>query len=341
VHLNIDTEHKKPQLIGRSALKFGVIVLFFCVGSFLSLFYGGSESIHFDNSFDDNFIFWQIRLPKTLTAIIAGGSLAASGLILQVIFRNPLAGPYVLGISSGASLAVALGVLAGNGFDFFTDILIGRSFLVASAIAGSLAVTLLILAVSKNVKSNVILLLIGLMFSQICGALQMALEYFSDPNNLKSFVVWGMGSLSNTNNKDLFVFAPIVVFCIIVLFLFVKPLNAMLLGQNYAHNVGIDFNRNRFYLILLSSVLTGVTTAFCGPIAFVGIAVPILSRLFFDTSNQQLHLFSSLFIGSIILLFSDALCNHLITDISLPINMITTFIGAPLVIYLMFKHKQW
>jgi iron complex transport system permease protein len=122
---------------------------------------------------------------------------------------------------------------------------------------------------------------------------------------------------------------------------FVKPLNALLLGQNYAQNVGINFGRSRFYLILISSVLTGLTTAFCGPIAFIGIAVPILSRMIFKSSKQQLHFFSCILTGSIILLFSDALCNSVIKNVSLPINMLTTFIGAPLVIYLMFKNKHW
>lgn len=179
------------------------------------------------------------------------------------------------------------------------------------------------------------------MLSQICGALQMALEYFSDPNNLKSFVIWGMGSLANTTNADLVLYVPASAIMLAAVLLFVKPLNALLLGQNYAQNVGINFSRSRFYLILISSCLTGLTTAFCGPIAFVGIAVPILSRIIFNSSKQQLHFFSSLLIGSTILLFSDAFTNSLIKNVSLPINMITTFIGAPLVIYLMFKNKQW
>ena len=322
-------------------LKFTVLLLLFALGCFLSLFFGGSESLGFNFDLAGDFIFSQIRFPKTITAILAGATLAVSGLILQVIFRNPLAGPYVLGISSGASLAVALSTLAGNTFHLFSDFFVGKSFIVISAIVGGFLLTLLILLVSKRVNSNIVLLLIGLMFSQICGALQMALEYFSDPNSLKSFVIWGMGSLANTTNKDLLIFAPTAIFCLGALVLFVKPLNALLLGQNYAHNLGVDFNKNRFYLILISSVLTGLTTAFCGPIAFVGIAVPILSRMIFSSSKQQLHVLSSLLIGSIILLFSDAFCNSLIKNVSLPINMITTFIGAPLVIYLMFKNKQW
>lgn len=311
------------------------------MGCLVSLFFGGTEDVLSSKITAHNFIFWQIRFPKTITAIIAGSALSAAGLILQIIFRNPLAGPYVLGISSGASLMVAMTILASKTLNLFSDFFIGKGFIVLAAISGSLFVTLLILIISKKVKSNVILLLIGLMFSQICGAIQTALEYFSDPNNLKSFVIWGMGSLANTTNYDLIIFLPVALISIMALLFFVKPLNALLLGQSYAQNVGVNFNQSRFYLILISSVLTGLTTAFCGPIAFVGIAVPILSRMFFDSSKQQLHLVSCLLIGSSILLFSDALCNSAVKNVSLPINMITTFIGAPLVIYLMFKNKHW
>jgi iron complex transport system permease protein len=328
-------------LRNNNAIKFSALILLFVAGCFLSLFFGGTERLNPEETSSHHFIFWEIRFPKTITAIIAGSTLSVAGLILQIIFRNPLAGPYVLGISSGASLLVAITLLAGSSLHLLSDFYIGKSVIVLAAITGSLMVTLLILIISKKVNSNIVLLLIGLMFSQICGAVQTALEYFSDPNSLKSFVIWGMGSLANTTNNDLFIFFPIALVCSLMLLFFIKPLNALLLGQNYAQNVGINFSRSRFYLILISSVLTGLTTAFCGPIAFVGIAVPILSRMVFASSKQQLHLASSLLIGSTILLFSDALCNSAVPNVSLPINMITTFIGAPLVIYLMFKNKHW
>jgi len=321
-----------------TTIKFILLLLIIAGAAALSLFYGGSEAV---STAKNDFIFWQIRVPKTITAIIAGSTLSIAGLILQVIFRNPLAGPYVLGISSGASLMVALGVLAGNTVHLFSSVTAGKSFLVLSAVTGSFAVTLLILGVSKKVKSNIVLLLIGLMFSQVCGALQTALEYFSDPNSLKSFVVWGMGSLANTTNADLTVYIPVSLGCVAALLFFIKPLNALLLGENYAVNTGTDYGRTRFYLILISSLLTGVTTAFCGPVAFVGIAVPIFSRMIFNTSRQEIHLISCMLNGSILLLLSDALCNSLLKNIALPINMITTFVGAPLVIYLMFRNKTW
>ncbi|MDI1356226.1 MAG: iron ABC transporter permease [bacterium] len=322
-------------------IRFLILIALFLIGCFLSLMYGGSETISWHSLNSGNFIFREIRFPKTITAIVAGSTLSVAGLILQIIFRNPLAGPYVLGISSGASLMVALGILAGNSVFLVSDLFIGKTFLVLSAITGSLLVTFLILLVSKKVNSNIVLLLIGLMFSQICGAIQTSLEYFSDPTSLKSFVVWGMGSLANTTGSDLLIYVPVALGSMLALVFFMKPLNALLLGQAYAQGVGINFNTNRFYLILISSVLTGVTTAFCGPIAFVGIAVPILSRMIFSTSHQQVHFFSSMILGAIILLFSDTLCHSVVVGVSLPINMITTFIGAPLVIYLMFKNKHW
>lgn len=321
-------------------IKFSLLIILFLTGAILSIILGGSEANLSDFSFE-NFIFWQIRVPKTITAILAGSTLSIAGLILQIIFRNPLAGPYVLGISSGASLLVAVTVLSGGTLQFLESDFFGKGIIVLSSITGSILVTLFILYLSKKVNSNILLLLIGLMISQICGALQGALEYFANPNELKNFVVWGMGSLSSTTNSDLLIYIPIAFVFLVVTLLFTKPLNAFLLGQSYATNVGVNYSANRFYLILISSVLTGITTAFCGPIAFVGIAVPLLSRIIFKTSDQSTHVFSCMLIGSILLLYSDVICHTFSTSFTLPINMITTFVGAPLVIYLLFKNKQW
>ena len=300
--------------------------------------FGGSESVHIESN---PFIFWEIRIPKTITAVLAGTTLSVAGLILQIIFRNPLAGPYVLGISSGASLFVAIAVLTGSSIGFFNNYFLGKSVIIVTSVIGSVLITLLILFLAKKINSNVILLLIGLMLSQICGALEGALEYFANPNDLKSFVMWGMGSLSNTSNSDLFIYLPLSFVFLSSTIFFIKPLNAFLFGQNYANNMGVNYLKSRFYLILISSVLTGITTAFCGPIAFVGIAVPLLSRIIFKSSNQKIHLFSCMLIGSCILLFADVICHSFSGGNILPVNMITTFIGAPLVIYLLFKNKQW
>jgi iron complex transport system permease protein len=321
-------------------IKFSILFVLLLLSAFLSLYYGGTEKLTGDGG-PGNFILWQIRVPKTITALIAGSSLAVSGLVLQIIFRNPLAGPYVLGISSGAALMVALSILAGNALHEVSAFFAGRAFTVFSAVTGSFIVTSLILFVSRKVSSNIVLLLIGLMFSQICGALQTSLEYFADPGSLKNFVIWGMGSVANTSNADLLIYVPASVLCLLFLLFYIKPLNALLLGENYVRNAGINFNNTRFVLILVSSLLTGITTAFCGPVAFVGIAVPILSRMIFRTSRQQVHYASCILLGAIIMLSSDALSSSLISNVTLPFNMITTFIGAPLVIYLMFKNKHW
>ena len=321
--------------------KFIILLTVFLVGVILSLAIGGSQSFNLLDAETNNFIFWQIRFPKTITAILAGSTLSIAGLILQLMFRNPLAGPYVLGISSGASLFVAITFLASNSFNLFSNYFFGKSVVVISSIFGSLIITFLILVLSKKINNNVILLLIGLMLSQICGALQGFLEYFANPNSLKAFVIWGMGSLGGTTNLDLLIYFPVALISLTAIFFYIKPLTAFLLGQNYAINSGINYSKSRFYLILIASILTGVTTAFCGPVAFVGISVPILSRIVFKTSNQKTHLISCMLIGSSILLFSDVLCHNLSKTAILPINMITTFVGAPLVIYLLFKNKQW
>ncbi len=323
----------------QSGIPYLFLSLVFLVAIFSSLFFGGSEKLSFSDFNSEHFIFWEIRLPKTLTAILAGCSLTAAGLILQVLFRNPLAGPYALGISSGASLMVALVLMFVQGLTF--TIFFGKSILVIAALSGSLLVTLLLLMISKRVKSNVMILLIGLMISQVCGALLATIEYFAEPGNLKLFVLWGMGSLSNTDYIDIGIFSMVSIFAFGLLLFFIKPLNVLLLGDAYAHNLGINIHSTRFYLILISSLLTGISTAFCGPIAFVGISMPILSRLVFSTAKQQNHLVSAMLMGSALLLFADALTHQLLKSSNLPVNIITTLIGAPIVLYIMFKNKSW
>ena len=321
--------------------KYAILLLFgiFLLALYCSVFYGGSGSLSWSDLNKGHFIFWEIRFPKTLTAILAGIALPTAGLLLQVLFRNPLAGPYALGISSGASLFVALSLLAVQGVGF--GVFFGKSMLIASALSGSVLITLLLLAISSRVRNNVLVLLIGLMISQICSALLGALEYYAEPGNLKNFVLWGMGSLSGTNYTDVLVFFSFILVSFFMLLYFIKPLNALLLGNEYARSLGFNINRLRFFLILISSLLTGICTAFCGPVAFVGLSVPILSRILFQTSRQEWHLLSGVLMGSSLLLFADALSHNLLPDSSLPVNIITTLLGAPVVLYLMFKNKQW
>ncbi|HWY10479.1 MAG TPA: iron ABC transporter permease [Bacteroidia bacterium] len=281
-------------------------------------------------------IFYNIRIPKTFTAILAGGSLAISGLLMQTLFRNPLAGPYVLGVSSGAGLFVAIAMILFGGV---SNYFIGKSLIGISAVTGSLLVMSLVLFISKRSRSNTTVLLVGIMISQILGAFQGLIEYMSDPAALKSFVVWGMGSVSNTSNKDIFILLPVcLIFCFATLFLS-KPLNAILLNETYAQNLGINVNRLRLIIIVITAVLTGLITAFCGPIAFVGLSVPIACRLLFKTSHQLHQITYCFLIGAITLLLCDSICQILSESYALPINTITTILGSPVVIYLIFKSK--
>ncbi len=282
-------------------------------------------------------IFYNIRIPKTITAILAGGSLAISGLLMQTLFRNPLAGPYVLGVSSGAGLFVAIAMILFGGV---SNYFVGKSLISISAIAGSLLIMSVVLFISKRSRSNTTVLLVGIMISQILGAFQGLIEYISNPAALKSFVVWGMGSVSNTSSKDIYILLPICfLFCVMTLFL-AKPLNAILLNETYAQNLGINVGRLRLTIIFITAILTGLITAFCGPIAFVGLSVPIACRLLFKSAHQLHQLCYCFLLGAITLLFCDTVCQLLSNSYAIPINTITTIIGSPVVIYLIFSRKE-
>lgn len=284
-------------------------------------------------------ILYDIRLPKTLTSIIAGSGLALCGLLMQSLFRNPLAGPYVLGVSSGSSLFVAIATMLISSIHVSDFFLMGKSIVTLFSIAGAFFVTLIILMVSRKNKSNVTVLLVGLMLGQILGAIQGLIEYMSNADDLKTFVMWGMGSVGSTTLQDLLFIAPIYLLTILCSFFFIKQLNAILLNEQYAQNLGINVNKLRIAIIIITAILVGVITAFCGPIAFVGISVPIASRLFFKTSHHLHQMVFCLLLGACVVLAADVLCQVLSTQFMLPINTVTTLIGSPVVIYLLFKSK--
>lgn len=284
-------------------------------------------------------ILYDIRLPKTLTSIIAGSGLALCGLLMQSLFRNPLAGPYVLGVSSGSSLFVAIATMLISSIHISDFFLMGKSIVTLFSIMGAFFVTLIILIVSKKNKSNVTVLLVGLMLGQILGAIQGLIEYMSNADDLKTFVMWGMGSVGSTTLQDLLFIAPIYLLTILCSFFFIKHLNAILLNEQYAQNLGINVNKLRISIIIITAILVGVITAFCGPIAFVGISVPIASRLFFKTSHHLHQMVFCLLLGACVVLAADVLCQVLSTQFMLPINTVTTLIGSPVVIYLLFKSK--
>lgn len=325
-------------MIKTNKIYFLVIGVSLVLCSVLNICFAGTaaNSINFND-----FVFQEIRLPKALTCLAAGAGLSAAGLILQVIFRNPLAGPYALGISSGSSLFLALLTLSNFNLVSFQFRYLDKTLSIAFSIIGALIITLIILSISKKVKSNLILLLVGLMIAQFCSAIQGVLEYTANPNNLKNFIVFSMGSLTISNQKEAIFLLTIVLITLATLITQVKALNAFLFGEDYAVNLGFNYSKHRFYLILIASILTGVITAFCGPIAFVGLAIPILSRWILKTSQQGLQLLSCMILGAILLLVCDLVSNVLIKDAIIPINTLTSLVGAPIVISLLFKSKTW
>lgn len=277
-----------------------------------------------------------IRFPKALTAILAGAALSVSGLMMQTLFRNPLAGPYTLGISSGASLGVALLTMIGGVFSTFNFQLstIGLPF---AAVIGATLVLLLVLAVSKRVTSNVSLLIVGLMFGSIAGALVSLLQNFANPDALKLFIVWTLGSLSSVGWSDMQMLVPVLVVGTLFTLLALKPLNGLLLGEDYARGLGIHVERTRLYIVLATGLLAGGVTAFCGPIAFIGVAVPHIARGIFGTSNHRITLPASALIGACLLLVCDLLCSLFIYP--LPVSTVSALFGAPVIIWIILKNR--
>lgn len=284
-------------------------------------------------------ILYDIRLPKTLTAVIAGSGLALCGLLMQSLFRNPLAGPYVLGVSSGASLFVAVATMLISSVNISGFYFMGKSIVTLFSIGGAFFVTLIILMVSRKNKNNVTLLLVGLMLGQVLGALQGLIEFVSSADNLKTFILWGMGSVGSTTLTDVWFMVPVFLGAVIAAFFLIRSLNAILLNEQYAQNLGVNVNRLRVTIIIITAMLVGVITAFCGPIAFVGISVPIASRLFFKTSHHLHQMVFCLLLGACVVLAADVICQLVSNQLMLPINTVTTIIGSPVVIYLLFKSK--
>ncbi|MFO0321480.1 MAG: FecCD family ABC transporter permease [Bacteroidota bacterium] len=327
---------KKSTFISYSILLLITVFLFVVFDLFVgsvNLFSLDSDSELFKT------ILYSIRLPKALTCVLSGSALALCGLLMQSLFRNPLAGPYVLGVSSGSSLFVAIATMVLSSINVSGLYFFGKSLITLFSMAGAFLVTIIILLISKKNKSNITILLLGMMLSQIFGALQGVIEFMSSSNSLKTFVMWGMGSVSTTTLSDLSFVFPIYLIGIFSSFLIVKPLNAILLNDYYASNLGINVSTLRLKVIIITALLVGLITAFCGPIAFVGISVPIASRLIFKTSHHLHQIVFCLLLGACVVVFADLICQLLSSQFILPINTITTLIGSPVVIYLLFKSK--
>ena len=283
-------------------------------------------------------ILLHLRLPKMLTAILAGASLSVAGLMMQTLFRNPLAGPYILGVSSGASLGVALVTMLGTlAFSPLRLIASSPNSLIAAAIIGSMLTMLLVMLIARRIRSNVTLLIVGMMVGNIAGALVNMIQNFANPDSLKLFIVWTLGSLSGVGWSELSTLAIGIAIAAIFVLLLIKPLNGLLLGEDYARGLGINVERTRWLMVVSSCLLAGSVTAFCGPIAFIGVAVPHIARGIFATSNHRITVPASALIGANILLICDILCN--IGTYSLPISTLSALFGAPIILWIVLKKK--
>ncbi len=287
------------------------------------------------------YIVTSYRLPKTITAILVGSSLAISGLLMQTLFRNPLAGPFVLGISSGASLGVATLLLSAGIFGGAVAGLATSSYaLVIAASLGSFLVLLIVLLAARKVRNTMSILIIGLMFGSFTSAIISILAYFSNAEQLQQFMFWSFGSVGNLNWIDISIFLTLVLLGLIMILFILKPLNSLLLGEDYAKSMGVNFNKTRTIALIATSILTGVCTAFAGPIAFIGLAVPHLTKLIIVTSNHKILLPAVAIMGAILMLISDTIAQLPNSTYTLPINAVTTLFGAPIVIWLLVRKRK-
>lgn len=332
---------------GRHILLLGVLIVLLFVANLLV----GSVSIPADEVFrillgEDTgraswrYIVWEARLPQALTAMLAGSALAACGLLLQTAFRNPLAGVSILGVNSGAGLGVAVvmlllgGTLSAGAFS-----LSGFFSVLAGAFAGALAVMALILFFSTVVRSNVMLLIIGLMVGYLVSSVVSLLNFMSTAEGVQSYLVWGMGHFGGVSLRQMPAFAAVVLAGLAGALLLVKPLNALLLGERYAENLGVRVRRVRHVLLVVVGVLTAVTTAFCGPVLFIDLAVPHIARLLLPTANHRLLLPATMLAGAVVALACNLACVLPGGAGLIPLNAVTPLIGAPIVIYVIVRQR--
>jgi iron complex transport system permease protein len=282
-----------------------------------------------------NSIILDLRLPRVLTAILAGAALSVSGVQMQTLFRNPLAGPFVLGISSGASLGVAFLMLAGTGLSL-ASLLSGWSQAIAAA-AGAILVLVLTLTIAIRVKDVMSLLIIGLMVGSLTSAIVSILQYFSSGEEIQLFLMWTFGSLGGLDYSSVKILTLFIAGGLILAYLMIKPLNALLLSERYAESMGFRIMQIRIIVILSTGLLAGAVTAFCGPIAFVGLAVPHFTRLFFRSSSHHILIPGCIMIGSIAVLLCDLVAQLPGSELILPVNAVTSLIGAPVVIWIVLQ----
>ena len=297
----------------------------------------GNESVIWQN------IIWKSRVPQALTALVAGAGLSVSGLQMQTVFRNPLVGPSVLGISSGASMGVAFVVLLSGslgGVALSKLGFMGEIALTIAAIAGSLSIMALIVFVSQKVRGNVTLLIIGVMIGYIANAVIGVLKFFSVEEDIRAYVIWGLGSFARVSGNQMTLFICIMVVLLPLSFLLVKTLNLLLLGDAYARNLGLNIKRARLLVITCSGVLVAIVTAYCGPIIFLGLAVPHLCRGMFRTSDHRILMPASLLAGASLALVCNLIARMPGFEGALPVNSVTALVGAPVVMSVLFNRRR-
>ena len=332
------------------------ILLFICLATSILLLFGlnlttGSVQIPFADILDIlcgrfigkeswEYIILKNRLPQTLTAILCGASLSVCGLMLQTAFRNPLAGPDVFGISSGAGLGVALVMLLLGG-TVSTSIFTVSGFLaiLTAAFVGAIAVTTFILFLSTLVRNSVLLLIVGIMVGYVSSSAVSLLNFFASEEGVKSYMVWGMGNFGGVSMNHIPLFSILCLIGIIASFLLVKPLNILLLGPQYAESLGISTRQIRNILLVVVGLLTAITTAFCGPISFIGLAIPHIARLLFRTENHQILLPGTVLSGAVIALLCNFICYLPGESGIIPLNAVTPLIGAPVIIYVIIQRR--
>ncbi len=303
---------------------------------FGALFHSKSVSQSF------SYIILEYRLPKVFTAILTGSGLAVSGLLMQTLFRNPLAGPYVLGLSSGASLGVALVLMGASIFGgIFAILLVSKWSLVIASSLGSLLVLFAVLTASSKLKDTMAILIIGLMFASLTAAVVSVLAYFSPAAQLQQYIFWSFGSIGNLSWTEVGILGVFWIAGILIALFCLKDLNSLLLGEHYARSLGVNIKRNRFLLIFATSILAGSITAFAGPIAFIGLAVPHLIRQLIPANDHKILFPAVIMGGAILMMICDTVAQLPGSEFTLPINAITSLIGAPVVIWLLIRKRKF
>lgn len=316
-------------------LVLALVVLFFC-----ELLWGSQSidyaSVFVDGSFENTIVF-DFRLPRAFTAILAGIALSVSGLVMQTLFQNPMAGPYMLGVSSGASLGVALFML--TGFAGGVEIL-QQMGVAVSAWVGATAILILVMAISSKLKDIMAVLILGMMLSSASSAFVDLLQFFSSESALKGFVVWAMGSVSGVSNLQIGIMAICVVVGMGIAFYSSKRLDLLMMGENYARTMGVKVMATRSLLFFATALLAGSVTAFCGPIAFIGIAAPHVARMIFKRAVHRQMIFASMLVGAVMMLLCDFISNVPGSDMVLPLNTIASLMGIPVVIIVIFNSRN-